>query len=439
MNRYDVLPTIERDNSAAFGRIAGVHETNEQRRLNLIIAERPGGFALRVQSDGKLFDPMAPPWEDEIPLTQSQVWGAAAAVRKAWRSEVLDRKVGGTPLFLTEWDLIAHRAALEAALPALALAGHELFTKIFFPSKALAAPGAYLRLGEIGERLREAAQTEGSMWLRVTSDSFYAPWNLMYTRALDVVDGHDVSPEGFWGYQNLVEHVPLPPTGGAQNRGQDLAFNSPLNVAVHVDEDIDATLGVACVAPVRQALQAYGKAGGLTVSEGNTSVALATSLNQSKLDQHVLYFCCHAENEGDSTALKIDESCLKLTDRQVRITPGKLDLWLGKNVFTNGPIVFLNGCHTGQMTSVFYQGFVPTFLNRRASAVIGTQTEAPARFAGEFARRFFDRFFKGGISVGGALLEIRRELFDTHNNPLGLLYSIYRGADVRLPVALPGL
>jgi hypothetical protein len=440
MTKYPVTPTLELDNTGGFNSVPGVHETNTARSVHLIIEERAGQFTLRVQGAETLFDPLAPSWDDDLPLSPGQLWGAVAACRQIWRREAIDRAVGTAQPFLNEWDLSApvHDGMLEQVLPQLALAGHQLFRQIFFPSKNLAVPGTVTRLGEIGEILSAAAENAGPMWLRVTSDSFYAPWNLLYTRKLDAIDGHDAVPAGFWGYQNLVEHVPLPPQRGAQpNRGKDLTFVSPLNVAVHVDENIDSTLAVDCVGAVKTKLKSYG-VGGLTIAEGNTSLALARSLNQSSLDQHVLYFCCHAENEGDGTAVRVDDSYLALTDRQIRVTPGNLDTWLGSKVFKNGPIVFLNACQTGQMTSTFYQGFVPTFVNRRASAVIGTQTEVPARFAGEFARRFFDRFFKGRVSVGHALWALRREMLDVHRNPLGLLYSVYRGADVMLPAALPG-
>jgi hypothetical protein len=105
----------------------------------------------------------------------------------------------------------------------------------------------------------------------------------------------------------------------------------------------------------------------------------------------------------------------------------------------------LNACQGAQLNSVFYQGFANTFLSRDASAVIGPQTEIPAVFAGEFARRFLDAFFAGGRDrdgnlvrqVGSILWDLRREFLDRYNNPLGLLYSLYRGADVFLPTALP--
>jgi hypothetical protein len=77
--------------------------------------------------------------------------------------------------------------------------------------------------------------------------------------------------------------------------------------------------------------------------------------------------------------------------------------------------------------------------------VLGTVTEIPAVFAGRFPQCFFDEFFQGGIdqsgkalrSVGHVMFELRRRFLDVHNNPLGLLYTVYYGADAYLEKAMP--
>jgi hypothetical protein len=87
------------------------------------------------------------------------------------------------------------------------------------------------------------------------------------------------------------------------------------------------------------------------------------------------------------------------------------------------------------VNSTFYESFGRVFLSRQASAVIGPQTEVPALFAGEFARCFFEEFFQGGSDNSLALVlhRLRRKMWDQYCNPLGLVYSLYRGADIFLP------
>ena len=58
-----------------------------------------------------------------------------------------------------------------------------------------------------------------------------------------------------------------------------------------------------------------------------------------------------------------------------------------------------------------------------------------AVFASEWAQRFFTRFLPGK-SLGGLLLELRREFFLKHNNLLGLAYALYCDGDTQI---LPGL
>lgn len=435
MPAFPIPTRIERDNSETFGRVTGVHETNVPRTLNLVIEPDQGHFRLRLQcSDPNFFNP-SETWEAPIPLTPAQLWSAIARCRDAWRSSAVDLVRQNAFLLQREWNFEGPQYAglLDQVLPPLALAGMALFEAIFFPGEALADPILYARLIAIGEHLRKAV---GTMWIRVTSDDFYAPWNLLYTRDLDRFDGHDAIPEGFWGYQNLVEHVPMPPRAGEPiNRGQDLAAGASLRVALQLDEGIDAKLAVPCIAPVRTELARYSQ---LTVIERNQSADFGRALARGTLDEHFLYFCCHAQGEGDGTQLALSEAFLALTDTSIKITPAKMDTWLGQRLFQNGPVVFVNACQSGQMSSLFHRGFAPTFLNRRASAFIGSQTEVPAVVAGEFARRFFAAFFSGRRSVGQILWELRREFLQRHQNPLGLLYSVYRGADVMLPAALSG-
>jgi hypothetical protein len=57
--------------------------------------------------------------------------------------------------------------------------------------------------------------------------------------------------------------------------------------------------------------------------------------------------------------------------------------------------------------------------------------------AGEFARRFFEQFL-GRTSAGEAMVRTRLQLL-TQNNPLGLVYSLYAAADLRLKATGPGV
>ncbi len=438
MSEANVDVTTRYDNTAGFSVVRGVRQTNLERLVNLIIEAKGTTFCLKVQSP--LFDADEDNWEDEIPLAPEKLWGHVVACRRVWYESAVYHKEAGKLLLQEHWDFSSLPWVKEKLLPDLAVAGARLFEAIFFPDNSSTERDRYVRLRKIGERLQQLTY-ERSLCMRITSDSFYAPWNLIYSHNLvDRVSGTDFQREGFWGYRHLVEHTPQ--SGGRQS---EFAADWPLQVGVHVDGNIDAHLGVTTNRDVLAHLNSYAPEA-LTLIERRLKQELSSALAEGPrqgLKDNILYFCCHATVEGD-TAPRIDESYLALTDSDAHITTSDLRFWVGGKKFERCPIVFLNACQSAQMNSVFYQGFAALFLGLEASTVIGTQTEIPAVFAGEFARRFFEEFFQGDQDktvltrqIGTILLKMRREFLDTYNNPLGLLYSLYRGADVHLSKAVP--
>lgn len=56
----------------------------------------------------------------------------------------------------------------------------------------------------------------------------------------------------------------------------------------------------------------------------------------------------------------------------------------------------------------------------------------PAVFAAAFAQRFFEGFLSGNgtyVRIGPLLRSLTQEFVTKDKNPLGLVYSLYRGAD----------
>jgi hypothetical protein len=424
---------VVNDRSNGFSTLRGSRTTNRRRDINLIIKPSGPTFEIRVQTPLESFDPKKN-WEDVLQLTPETLWGAAQIARHAWHEAAVDFRMDKAFPLQQRWDFSNDATLRSQLLPKLARAGSILFRQIFFP-RDTTDRNKFQRLREIGSMLQKESN-ERSLWIRVTSGQFYAPWNLIYSEEL-AEDGSDATPEGFWGYRHVIEQAP-----GDGALEPDPRFDHPLQVGLQLDENIDTNLNVRCNAPVLDLLDSYAD-GAIHTESRNSSADFKKALGATCLLDDVLYFCCHAVAEGDSTAVRIGESQFSLTDG-VAITPAEMDLCLKEKVFQRGPIVFLNACQGAQLNSVFYQGFANIFLSRDASAVIGPQTEIPAVFAGEFARRFLDAFFAGGRDpdgnvvrqVGKILWDLRREFLDRYNNPLGLLYSLYRGADVFLPTAL---
>jgi hypothetical protein len=72
-------------------------------------------------------------------------------------------------------------------------------------------------------------------------------------------------------------------------------------------------------------------------------------------------------------------------------------------------------------------------LKKKALGLIGAQIDLPVLFAEEYARRFFrallDRSASGVVRIGPLMRELTRRFITDHRNPLGLVYSLYRGLD----------
>jgi hypothetical protein len=114
----------------------------------------------------------------------------------------------------------------------------------------------------------------------------------------------------------------------------------------------------------------------------------------------------------------------------------RLSLQAGEKVlFTNQPLIFLNGCETG--TAGFYAttnlDFPGTFLELGSRGVISTEAPVWTMFAYFFGNEVLSGL-KTGNPVPLILVQTRRKFWDTSHNPLGLLYSYYGGADVRIKI-----
>ena len=440
MSEYSVDARVQVDNTSGLVDFRKVPATSRQRVIALHIKPKGNHFSLRIQPGGLPdFMDALDDWEADIPLTREQLWGHVKECRKVWRESVVDHRRREEFVFHNHWNFVDDPTICNEVLGQAALAGNKLFRDIFLPNKRDTGERNYKKLTTIGEALRDK-MSKGNYWFPVVTDKFHAPWNLIYSdRLTDKRNGTDARLEGFWGYQHIVEQVS--PT--SLEYGAPLTWADPLNIALQLDETIDDEYDVECNALVDEHFQSYCRAA-VKLDYRNNYDALADALCSEPLVDHILYFCCHGMVDGDSTEIPIDTSYLRLTDCHNPISPGDFDRWIGETAFDNHPIVFLNACESANMNSVFYDSFFDKFLDYQANAVVGTSTEIPAIFAGQFAQDFFEDFFRGGMdstetskTIGEVMFALRRHFVDVHNNPLGLLYSVYRGADTYLEKQVP--
>ncbi|MEA2165093.1 MAG: hypothetical protein QOK37_3220 [Thermoanaerobaculia bacterium] len=144
----------------------------------------------------------------------------------------------------------------------------------------------------------------------------------------------------------------------------------------------------------------------------------------------VIYFYCHGRGEQKQPNAP---ALLSALDFGKEAADGELltGVDFDGGDWSGAPLVFMNGCGTAGFTDAAPSDLVTRFIQgRKASAVIGTEVTIWELLAGEMANLFLSRFL-GGAPAGLALLQARRALLGKYN-PLGLVYTLYGSANLRM-------
>lgn len=235
-------------------------------------------------------------------------------------------------------------------------------------------------------------------------------------------------PLHFWGFRHVVEVPPLQVSEEDLEEdevveqhdrilSQDpvqfaVGFNTQLRLSeehMRQLEEIERRYGAQALRSVRKSLR-------------NDVLDM---LQHPALD--LVYFYCHAYGDAVKKILPYLEFWDKEKSTAGRILSGHL----AGTDWKHHPLVFLNGCGTVGFDPAAMSPFVEAVVRDcGASGVIGTEIPVWEQMASEFACRFLDRFLSGD-TAGEAILNTRRE-FLSQNNPLGLVYTLYGAAQLRL-------
>jgi hypothetical protein len=350
----------------------------------------------------------------------------AKECRDAWKSTVVDHQlrseIEGKPQFLhpfqEKWDFQQEGRILDDIIPSLARAGENLFTSIFERE-------CDDDLKEIGDTLRKLMASD-SRYLVITSNSLFQPWGMLYTHPDQLgrlkQDGSNAVKEGFWGYRHLVQQTPK-----RFRHGNALRADGSGTVPTSVN--FDERLAVAFQLPViDEHIEFLCRLGATRRTKKSELAAVFEKQNRSKLES-IVYFYCHGHGADNGTGTNLPY--LELTDGSV--SSFDFQRWADGEELPTSPLIFINACQGGQMTTVFYESFAVELLKEGAAGLIGAQIDVPIVFAVEYAKEIFERFFERSnnqkVRLGPIMREVNKKLFDCNRNPLGLVYSLYRGAD----------
>lgn len=357
-----------------------------------------------------------------LPLNRRYLAHLVARARQTLL-DIVHFEMGDVRLYQTRIDIPT--AVAERTLPMLANAGYDLFDQIFY------GPGHDLAARAIGDALRRMAR-EQDLHIQIFSQNFMLPWGIMYVGD----DPDEPDPQMFLGLRHIIEHIPLQPN--MQVFDHEIDISDGLHVGLNVNTDIDTQMGQPIIQRQLDSWQAITQAHSqVKVDVRKDHLSVLEALNTGEARDEIMYFYCHAEsfdlNEPDKGTPAY--SRLIFNNHQA-LTLRKL----GRNreLLAGQPLVFINACESAELSPEFYDGFVPYFVNKGARGVIGTECETPALFAEEFAKRFFELFLKGELSLGEIFLQLRQEFYNDHHNLMGLVYALYVDGDTKLSTTAVG-
>lgn len=241
-------------------------------------------------------------------------------------------------------------------------------------------------------------------------------------------------PYGFWGLKHVIEQ-PLAAVGALSegaipDAAKRIAVAGPIRLSVGWTRD--AALDLSRIDEHVQHLASMPgvQLAGPPPNPADDRESVRSVLSSSNL----AYFLCHCEDDPAQ-----NQPFLSVGPRDGResgkIYASTVTDWARTTTLEpwaeSRPLVFINGCHTGDPQPGEVLSFVSAFGLARAAGIVGTEVSVQLPVATEVAERFLAKMLaREGGKLGQAMREVRWELANK-GNLLGLCYAAYGLADVR--------
>lgn len=322
---------------------------------------------------------------------------------------------------------------LNTWLPKLADVGRELYRQLLPPNQGS------LLADDQGEILQAILLPNTVIQVNPVLGKVTIPWALLYERKVktskqnrvcDRFTEHNldctscpnkndpkfVCPHAFWGYRYSIEQLPC---WASSKHSAPIALvrqiknTQPLQLSFNVYRDFQLW---------HDHLPKLETAASVNILLAKEILELENIWGEHSKVLDLVYFYCHGGVEEMPK-----RPYLELSDE--RIYSNFLECY--KSTWLHNPLVFLNGCATGDYGPESYVSLIDDFLNAGASGVVGTECPMSENFAEHYATEVFKRLF-AGEPMGQAMLAVRRELLQQHYNPLGLVYALYAAHEIAL-------
>ncbi|MFE9846226.1 hypothetical protein [Streptomyces goshikiensis] len=262
-------------------------------------------------------------------------------------------------------------------------------------------------------------------WQRDVIEAGY-PHACPYGSAHEVAD--TLCPYGFWGFRHTIEVPPSARPGLPMRR--EIPYRDAARMVVGQTLDAHLDLGAVSdhITRIERGLQAQ------VTARQTSAVGFGNALAAHELQ--FVYFFCHGlrESQRDPSIGPVVEIGEHDEISAQQIVTWDKTLWKPRREHwrSAAPLVVINGCHTAEISPDALVSFVDAFTRASSAGVIGTEVRLHQNVAAEAAERFFDHFADpGGVDVGEAVRRMRLDLLGK-GNVLGLAYTPYCSAELRL-------
>jgi hypothetical protein len=282
--------------------------------------------------------------------------------------------------------------------------------------------------------LFDALKNNDDLTIKVTAEDFFIPWSMLYLGNSQSEDAFDWNM--FVGAKHIVDHIP---NISFRNPSPKFCSNQRFNVSFAQDENITCLSGIQLVFSQNQFLESCGS---VNFRKFLKREELKIHVKDMSDDFHLMYFFCHGNVARDQqNNVNLEFASIKLTDDR-EITPGDFSFWrkeedaVESEPFKSEPFIFLNACQSAQQATHLYQGFAPMFFELGAKCLLGPQISVPAVFAADYARKLLELMLDVDACgesprLGILVRDLAKEFLKNHHNPLGLIYGLHAGTDVR--------
>jgi len=405
----------------------GLRETADDpaahvRTITLLIDRRGDRSGFNITAIGNPFPATGGSFTGYLGLSHNDVHSGISELRQVWLrmlsyqdpDDIRRRRFPFNDTVDLRAESETHREGYDESMLRLARAGYTLFRTVFYSGDRM--------LADIGDRIAHALRNSPQV-ITVVSEDLFIPWPMLYVPSDPDTDlDLETAPwslQNFWGYGHLIEHSFKRIPGWSER----LPFIDRVAAGLNVDRTLDTQFKANPT--VKPVVDLFAAAARTEVRERRSE--LASAIKSADFRDQIIYFGCHGVVSGGpeaGTAL----AHLTLTD-QDPINTNDFRSWLQQSPLKISPVVFVNACEGGQMSSLFFTSFGKVILEYGANCLVGPQIDIPPAFAKAYACEFFSRALAPKTQLGDVTQDLTRYFIERYANPLGLAYSLYRGLD----------